>query len=174
MRTENLTVTGVPAALSRWTPPLLQPREPTALFPPGHWGHGRRSRTRGAGPARHAWRGLGGRSRRRLKSRSRRAKSAPRAPDPWKCGVSRESSEGEKGSGSNGDKPRSSSVDWPSLGCGAGAEVRLGNNPEPAARHPSNPAERAESRDLRAREAGSPAPTSTSPTPRTPAAARGS
>ncbi|KAM9760116.1 uncharacterized protein ACBT57_026919 [Dama dama] len=43
----------------------------------------------------------------------------------------------------------------------------------PRARRPSNPTERTRYRDPRAREAGSPAPTPTSPSPRTPAAAGG-
>lgn len=55
----------------RETPPQLQPPAPTQLFSPGHWGEEIQSHTRGAGPARHAWRGPRRRSRRRLMRKSR-------------------------------------------------------------------------------------------------------
>ncbi|XP_055250731.1 translation initiation factor IF-2-like [Moschus berezovskii] len=50
-----------------------------------------------------------------------------------KRGVSRESPRGREGGGGDGKKPRSSSADRPSQGCGAGAEVRPGRHPGPAA-----------------------------------------
>lgn len=141
----------------------------TALLPPGHWGYGRRSRTRVAGPARHVWRGLGCRSWHRLKSRSRTAERAPRAPDPREM------------RGVPGELQRQRGRRWKKapllLGGPAFSGVR-GPRRSPAAkappaRRPANPTERTRYRDPRAREAGSPAPTPTSPSPRTPAAAWG-
>lgn len=102
--------------------------------------------------------------------RGRPPGSGPRG----KWGLAQESAEGGEGGGrgGGGEKPRSSSVDATSQECGAGAraEIRPGSHPRPAARRPSNPAGRSLSGALRAREAGSPAPT---PTSRTLAAAGG-
>ena len=52
-------------------------------------------------------------------------------PTLGKCGVPRESSKGREGG--DGKKPRSSSADRRSQGCGAGAEVGPGRHPGPAA-----------------------------------------
>nr|XP_058165100.1 cyclic GMP-AMP synthase-like [Dasypus novemcinctus] len=129
---------------------------------------GLQSYTRNVRPARHAWRGRGGRSRRSLKkSSTRKDWRAPRALDPGEISeVSKVSAESGEGGGSGGKPSSASAVRSPKRSqASPGADPRPKHRPEPAARRPSRPTPRAQSRNPGAREAGSPALTLTSPTP---------
>lgn len=141
----------------RGSPPLLQPPAPTDLASRGHGGQERRAPPRVlAQPARPA------RCRRPLAAHAEeeeleadRAERAPGAPDPGPGWVSRESSEGQRAAAQAGSPapPRGSGL--------------------PRGPPPFTLPERTRPLDPKAREAGSPTPTPTSRTPRTPEAVRG-
>ena len=123
-------MTGVLAALARRTPSRLSSR-------PGIWGlreavphAGCRAQPVTSDEVSAAARGTGWRA----------GAGQPSAllglPTLGKCGESREGSKDTEGGGGDGKKPRSSSEDRPSQGWGAGAEVRPGRYPGPAAPQP--------------------------------------
>lgn len=121
-------MTGVLAALARRTPHGY-------LTPAGALGLREAvPRTRVAGPARRPDEVSAARSWHRLKSRSRTAERAPRAPDLGKCG----GVPGElKGRGRRWKKaPLLLGLDRRSQGCGAGAKERPEGTPGPPPRKP--------------------------------------